>query len=277
MTNKRIKILYITSLGHSGSTLLDVLLGQHSQLQSLGELAFFDTWIAEKNLCSCGTALPQCPFWINATAGHFTPVGELNSAGFLDNSYKLFQGIQAAVGAKIIVDSSKSIHRLTVLLKDPRFEVKVVHLIRNGLAVVNSLTKSHRRPGSSLAEMTPPTPLLQAILRWTRRNKAIDKLMDSLPNEAYTRVRYEDLCTSTEDELSHILDLFNLNFEPDMLQPSLANNHNISGSRWRFQQTEVRIELSRKWQTEMGSFQRWLFSLLGSGLNRQYGYSDETT
>ena len=38
----KLKIVYIYSLGHSGSTLLDVILNQHSDIQSVGEIIFFD-------------------------------------------------------------------------------------------------------------------------------------------------------------------------------------------------------------------------------------------
>ena len=55
--------VYIMSAGHSGSTLLDLLLGSHSQIISLGEISHLPKNIALNNFCSCGKTIKSCPFW----------------------------------------------------------------------------------------------------------------------------------------------------------------------------------------------------------------------
>lgn len=37
-----IRVIYVTGKGHSGSTLLDLILGNHSQIESVGELINLD-------------------------------------------------------------------------------------------------------------------------------------------------------------------------------------------------------------------------------------------
>jgi hypothetical protein len=54
--------------GRSGSTVLDLFLGQHPLVQSVGELCNFvhDGWI-ERRLCSCGQRVPECELWSRVT------------------------------------------------------------------------------------------------------------------------------------------------------------------------------------------------------------------
>lgn len=58
------RVLYITSRGHSGSTLLSLLTSGHSQIVSAGELKMLTNPNPERRLCSCHRLVPdQCPFW----------------------------------------------------------------------------------------------------------------------------------------------------------------------------------------------------------------------
>jgi hypothetical protein len=81
-----VKVLYITGLGRSGSTILDVVLGNHPHIESVGEVTRLirTGWVSRKSLrgidpkrlrrplCTCGKRLdvPEvedaeevCPFW----------------------------------------------------------------------------------------------------------------------------------------------------------------------------------------------------------------------
>lgn len=56
-------VIYICSAGHSGSTLLDMLLGTHSSIFSLGEISHLPKNIALDTVCSCGKQIKNCVFW----------------------------------------------------------------------------------------------------------------------------------------------------------------------------------------------------------------------
>jgi len=85
-TEAPVKVLKITGLGRSGSTILDVVLGNHPQIESVGEVANLirTGWISRESLhgidqkrlrrrfCTCGKRLDvlyvdtpdeACPFW----------------------------------------------------------------------------------------------------------------------------------------------------------------------------------------------------------------------
>lgn len=57
------KYVYICSAGHSGSTLLDLLLGSHSRLASLGEISHLSKNIALNTQCTCGVPVRSCRVW----------------------------------------------------------------------------------------------------------------------------------------------------------------------------------------------------------------------
>ena len=67
------KLIYILSLGHSGSTLLDVILGTHPDFLSTGESRYLG-WqlyrtigkkasIKDQDICTCGHDFRECEFW----------------------------------------------------------------------------------------------------------------------------------------------------------------------------------------------------------------------
>ena len=57
------KIIFILSVGRSGSTVLDKFLGSHSDCFSLGEINHFTEEFIKNSICSCGVGQQECPFW----------------------------------------------------------------------------------------------------------------------------------------------------------------------------------------------------------------------
>ncbi|MCU7940415.1 MAG: sulfotransferase [gamma proteobacterium symbiont of Bathyaustriella thionipta] len=54
---------FICSASYSGSTILDITLGGHDDIVSLGEFSFFNKAIALNQRCSCGTNVVECEQW----------------------------------------------------------------------------------------------------------------------------------------------------------------------------------------------------------------------
>ncbi len=57
------KYVYICSSGYSGSTLLDLILGSHSLIESLGEISHLPKNISLNSNCSCGEPILECYYW----------------------------------------------------------------------------------------------------------------------------------------------------------------------------------------------------------------------
>jgi len=58
------QLIYICSAAHSGSTLLDLLLGSHPEIFSLGEITEkFAGYMKNSELCTCRSPLHECSIW----------------------------------------------------------------------------------------------------------------------------------------------------------------------------------------------------------------------
>jgi hypothetical protein len=57
------RLVYILAASHSGSTLLAMLLGAHTQIATVGELKATNLGDIHRYRCSCGVPIQQCEFW----------------------------------------------------------------------------------------------------------------------------------------------------------------------------------------------------------------------
>lgn len=89
--------LYICSAGHSGSTLLDLMLGSHSSIESLGEITQLPKNIALNTECCCGRAIRDCDFWKSV-------IGKLDSELGLDVFSKPYSLNLGFINATDVVD-----------------------------------------------------------------------------------------------------------------------------------------------------------------------------
>ena len=70
-------VVYIVGYGRSGSTILDIILGQHADIFSAGELRNLTTRAWQGNeYCSCQSSLQSCPFWSEVMALWFSDIGK---------------------------------------------------------------------------------------------------------------------------------------------------------------------------------------------------------
>jgi hypothetical protein len=63
-----IKLAYILSASHSGSTLLAMLLNSHPGVCSVGELKATSLGDVARYRCSCGELIRECRFWVRVSA-----------------------------------------------------------------------------------------------------------------------------------------------------------------------------------------------------------------
>ena len=93
------KYIYICSAGHSGSTLLDLLLGSHTGIASLGEIDHLSKNLALNTTCSCGTPVRACPVWIEIISRLGASLGiDINA-----DPYRLHLGYPKA---SVVIDRS---------------------------------------------------------------------------------------------------------------------------------------------------------------------------
>ena len=271
----KVRVLYITSRGHSGSTLLSLLVSGHSQVVSAGELKMLSNPDPQRRLCSCHRQVPsECPFWgaveqrVKDRVGCSLDQLLLMDGGdddlFLRHNEALFLSIAEESGSALIVDSSKSLPRLSRLLtveaQGADFVLHPVHLHRGPFGTANSA----RKRGETLH---------QAVYNYTR---LFFLTRERLRGVRALRVYYERLAVAPRAEMARVMGWLNLPLEEGQFQWRDGVRRDIHGNDMRFGSSD-QIRLDQSWRQQLTWSQKlgvliwtlpvrlrsaWLFRLL---------------
>ncbi len=307
----RSTVLFIGGCGRSGSTLLDRMLGQLPGFCSVGELRFI--WrraLAGNQLCGCGVAFADCPFWTEvgreAFGGWDTidleevlhlqraldrhrfiplllfPSGRESFQTDLERYESilgdLYRGIAKVSGASVIVDSTKDAPYAYLLRRCPKIDLRIVHLVRDSRGVAFSWTKHVSTPeieGGRVQFMGRYSPVEMGA-RWVVFNLLFHLLSRLSVPTLFTR--YERLVESPRLELERIfehvgseLDERALGFVRDG-EVELRADHTVSGNPMRFRNGAVPLTRDEEWRTNMSRGNQLLVSALTWPLLLRYGY-----
>lgn len=243
---KRLNLVFIAGLYHSGSTLLDIILGQHSQIVGLGEIDRTLT-LGPEPMCSCGQLSETCPFWKQVLQKlNGQPKDDLHAR--MNIVLKSFQGVFGE--EKILIDSSKNLEALHVLQKTEGISLKVIHLIRDVRGWTLSLLDRDRKDQEQKRSRTTSSgrniingwsPNIRAVtrsapvrfLQWYRTNKLIERFLIS-NNIPTLHVGYEELVLCTEQMLFTIWDFLGVEGDDSIKPLSVSNSHIVRGNQMRY-------------------------------------------
>lgn len=299
------KIVYIAGYGRSGSTILDIILSNHPQIIGVGEvMLLLDDWAEPNRQCACGRPYPDCEFWQGLFPNHLPPrelgqlvrhiekvsfaprlllnwVGQREQQQYRDYHQKLFAHITSQAGKAIIVDSSKSarygVGRPLALARLAGQEVYILHLVRDGLATMESLLVTGSNWELEGYTSAPKWQGLRAAFGWVSANFWASVVGWLLGPKYYLRLRYEDFLADPTSALQKLSQFLAVDLQPlaDQVNhnASFQVGHLVGGNRVRLQGA---IQLKRSGNGRSGGrlkrHQRLLFILIGGWLNYQYGY-----
>ena len=170
----------------------------------------------------------------------------------------LVQVIKDLQKADMFLDASKDPVRLHHLLAAGHWNIKVIHLVRDGRATVNSYLKRHE------------TSLHGAALEWRRTQEECERITARLPAEALIRVHHETLCKDPDGTLA-ILFRF-LRLDPARARRDFRSvEHHILGNVMRLNSSSE-IALDERWKTVMTPADLAVFDRVAGERNRRYGY-----
>ena len=307
-TSKPLRIVYIAGYGRSGTTLLDIALGQHSAIAGAGEVATLSRHVWSSNeYCSCGQPASNCPLWGpigRQWTGNFPPassmaeykrdqeniesilsshrilrraLGRQTFKSYADETFRLLQAIRQHSGKEVIVDSSKLPGRALALASIPGIDLSVIHLVRDGRGVAWSLLQGYRRDlKAGLQKEIKPKSALRTAARWCVVNVVTEALRWKLGPGRYIRVKYEDLVVDPVRTLERIGGMIDLDLA-DIAQKlrggePIEPSHQIAGNRLRMNKS-IRLVRDEAWRTQMPATERAAFDRLGGWLLRRYGYA----
>jgi hypothetical protein len=301
------RVLYIGSWGRSGSTLLDLLLGQLPGFVSVGELRYlWERGLAERQLCGCGSPVPDCPFWNAVLEETFGGTGLVYSGEVLalwkrvdglgrlprllapkrESAYyedlrglrevlgRLYRAVATVSGASTVVDSSKYASYGLLLSGVPGLELRLLHLVRDSRAVAYSWRRRQVMPEVTTERRYMPLkrPWRSAVF-WELENLGLELLRRSAGRSAL--LRYEDLTSDPRRCLSEALATVGVEADLDFLQRRVVHlgpNHTVAGNPLRFRRGEVTIEPDLEWRRRLGGGSRWVVTALTWPLLVRYGF-----
>lgn len=282
MFDEKLPVIYILSNGRSGSTLLDLLLGAHPEIWTLGEAQMLPWEVRWRGPCGCGKPHADCDFWRDllpelplgdqpTPIEHFRAVrgggkvlrpaqlpdlllgrtsGTLADAArqYGEVNYDYFRRVLQAAkarkpGVRVLVDASKDPYRLHWLHRSGLFAIKVIHLFKDPRAFVYSMARRE----------LPHAPRRAArfTLRWLVENGLFAYMgLREFRDGEMMHLAYERLASDPErilQDIGHFLGMA----MPEGLSRTFreAETHGVSGNKMRWENTAVRLD--EKWKDKL--------------------------
>jgi hypothetical protein len=310
--NAALRVVNIVGTTRSGSTLVELVLAQLPGFVDVGELRYlwFRRLAKDGNmLCGCGTLLRECPFWESVGEEAFGGWDQLDKSEVLAlarsvererylpllvqprlwASYerrlrayaalleRLFHGIQAVSGARVVVDASKLLSHAFMLRRLEQLDVRFLHIVRDCRGVAFSWGREVARPETvdGVSYMPQFRPAAVAA-RWTYDNAGAHLLGAFGDPRAF--MRYETFVERPRDELARALAALGEVHAGENLgalegEVALQPTHSVCGNPMRFRTGEVPIALDEQWRHDMPRRERIAVTLLAWPLLAAYGYT----
>jgi hypothetical protein len=241
-----IKIVYIAALGHSGSTILDIMLGAHPRLIGLGEVSTFLNNNYDANtdlLCSCGNLVSQCSFWGKVLSS--IREAKFSNACYEDKYQIVISQFRKIYGQEtVLVDSSKEKKFLKLISKIAEVDLKVIHLIRDvrpwTVSRKNKFRKTklkvfsgpNRKDGISIGiSFLFHFPLFLFWL-WYISTIRTKKLITQEGIDSF-QVGYEEIAFHADIVLPGLCAFLGIDFSKQMLYLNNTKSHIAAGNRMR--------------------------------------------
>lgn len=274
--------LYIYGTGHCGSTLLAQCLGRHSQVVNAGELVALGRYLKRNEVCTCRKQIWYCPFWERVAsfadaAWHHpdwidqsTPKGWIARAAkrlkqdrFVAATHDVMDAICLAAEKPFLVDASKGLKRLRLLLRAQPLQWGVIVLARHPGHWVTHRPDTEHEAKQSLAEKA------QA---WARAyGESLAELESLRPGKLIT-IRYEDFAKCPECALRECVKLLGAQYEDAMLSLEPVPDHQIRGNQLRFD-TPKPIRLIESWREKLSEAELATIREVAGCVMDKFGYT----
>ncbi|HGY5549188.1 MAG TPA: sulfotransferase [Prochlorococcus sp.] len=251
------KLLLVRGLGHSGTTILDLVLGAHPQMIGLGEAirilrtplpgeqqrgpARLRAELRHQRLCTCGRTAANCPIWgplLDWLPAHdHLPLAE--------KLRQLLSGVDQNVNQlgdviEWVVESYQDDLEIPLQIF-PDIDVRVIFLVRDVRSWVHSRARDARKKGKVM-------PSIRSLARWCWVNRRFERDLRRSGKPIFL-LGYEEFALSPERSLSLLCEWLGLDFAPAMLSPGIrTRSHILSGNRMRFDPSKSReIRYNTSW------------------------------
>ena len=303
------KVIFIMSSGHSGSSLLSVILGSHLDCFSAGELQGLPIGYRNQTPIDCVNMTSD--FWENT----FGQEGLQQLANVLGNT-RLNKYVPLKIEKKIreffkrdqifnpysfmftklnnksiIIDSSKAYAWIKKRIMAEEFisgivEAYLIYLVRDGRAVVNSFLRKYSHWDMS-----------KVVREWVEKTKLRNDFFLQFNPEKKIEIAYEQLASNPHETVEKICNFVGIDFVPSMIEYWKYDHHDVSGNsgtyslirRYKEQEIEnearqkihgdyyknmdLTIKLDLRWQKELSPEKLEIFERIAGEFNKPFEWN----
>jgi len=303
---KKQKVLYILGYSRSGSTILNIMLGNIDSMFSAGEINNYlkSAWIND-HYCSCGKTASECEFWPTVKKSmekslQIDPTEIISISQKLENwrdlvrtrfsktdeskarqekydrfNSELITTISELQKKEWVVDASKSPVRLNYLVESNALDCSAVHIVRDPRGVCWSLMKATRKNVEAGVQTDLPSVSYIATIKSLYLNAALaERVKRKIPTKQLL-VRYDDLTNSPTETIEAIGSMLKTDTSSLLKlvesDESFQQEHNIAGNRLRMKR-DIKLRHEQSWKSELPTFQFFVITLLTLPLLLKYKF-----
>lgn len=223
------KIVFIAGLGHSGSTLIDLVLSNHTSIIGFGQIYTVYNELKNNNInknrfCSCGKSITDCDYW-----SRIISINDQSDISYQSFYESIFNTIHREFKKDTyLLDSSKSLESLEKILTIPNISLKVLHINKDVRNWCISNIELHKR------KYNKNTSAFKTFLVWYNSNRKFQKYF-SINNLQYLNVGYDDFCLNTKKVLGNICEFLEIDYQDGLGNIPKSKSHVVSGNRMRYE------------------------------------------
>jgi len=296
------QLTYIMSPSYSGSTLLTLLLADHPDIATVGELKASAMGDISTYYCSCGELLTACPFWDKVQQmmlgqgkkmsfdnfnTHFQdsrnplpnrlfraalrgPLFETaRKIGFLLSSSARKTKQKIIIQNQALIEIICTLQQAETFLDDSKDPIRLKFLLEAGLwdiRVINLIRDG--RGGTNSYMRHQQTNMAEAAREWLHTQQECDRMAAILGSNRCLTVHYENLCLEPARVLAAIYDFLGL---PQKTNPISSRIKHILGNQMRLGSLQD-IRLDKKWKQILTADDLQTFADIAGELNHLHGY-----
>jgi len=280
----QINVIYILSNGRSGSTLLDLLLGAHPRIWTLGEAHMLPWEVRWKGPCGCGKPHEECGFWepllpqlpledqevpvelfrADTPNGggkvlrwsHLPSMARGRASGRWAEPARRY-GLANRRYFETVLDAARR-HKgeqVAWLVDASKCPYRLLWLESSGLFNIR-VVHLYKDPRAFVFSMTKPMlpratrKVIRFTGRWLFENSLFTLLGERAFMDRMVHLPYERLASDPEGSLAELGRFVGLDM-PAGLSESFrtAETHGVSGNPMRWESTTVKLD--QKWKTKL--------------------------
>ncbi len=196
---------------------------------------------------------------------------------YTDYFLRIYQAALHVSGAEIVVDSTKHPSLAMALSHNRRIDLRVLHLVRDGLGVSYSWSKTVSRPearSTDDAEMIRYSAARSSAY-WVATNLESELLR--LRGKSVVRMLYEQFVQAPQPEIERLWRSLGLQGAPPQLvdrhgSVTLERTHTVAGNPARFTEGVTSLRPDQAWMTNMPRRERWQVATMTAPMRAFYGY-----